>query len=279
MLALAGGMLVIPPGASAFTTAQADPTAPVNRSVGRLFINSQLSGTSKCSAAVVDAPNQSTLLTAGHCLSTAADGPTVSAKFIPGYQDGAAPFGTWTSARFVQAPQWNGVFNRRYDYGFVIVDRNPAGVPVEDVVGGLPLAFNQARDQAYRILGLPGEPLPYDGERLWACETAYAGDLMSDPGPGPLRISAECDFGVGASGGPWIGAGGAVASVSSTKGATTLRAPYFDNDAAALFQTAGTISTAPPVKKKKCKKKKKKGKKRALAAKKKCKKKKKKRKR
>ncbi len=268
---------MVPAEVSAFTTSQPDASTPPFQSVGRLFITSQNTGTARCSAAVVDAPNQSTIITAGHCLNTATDGPTVSATFIPGYSSGVAPFGEWRAQEFLQAPVWAASFNRRYDYGFIVLARN-GGRAVEDVVGGLPLVFDQPRAQAFRILGLPGEPTPpYDGSTLFSCDTVYEGDFLSDAGPGPLRMKAGCDFGIGASGGPWLNSQNAVASVSSTKigdPGTTLTAPYLDADAAALFATAGLISTAPPCKQ--AKKKKRKNKKRIASAAKKKKKKKKK---
>ena len=264
---------VVPAQAGAFTTTELDSTAPVIRSAGRLFVTSAITGVSRCSAAVVDAPNQSTVITAGHCLNDATDGPTVSATFAPGYHDGIAPFGLWTAKQFIQSPQWAASFNRRYDYGFVVIARNASLQPVEDVVGGLPIAFNQPREQSYRILGYPTEPTPpYDGSKLWACDTAYDSDFVSDATPGPPRIRAGCEFGVGASGGPWLNAQNALVSVSSTKTGTPANplntGPYLDGDAAALFATAGNISTAPPQTHRKCKKK---HRKRAAAAKKKCK--------
>lgn len=245
--ALAALAMVIPAEASAFTTSVLDSTAPGNRSVGRLFITSAATGTSRCSATVVDAPNQSTVITAGHCLNSATDGPTVSAIFVPGYYDGVEPFGRWNAKQFIQAPQWAAGFNRRYDYGFVVIARNGRRA-VEDAVGGLPIAFNQPRAQGYKILGLPGEPTPpYDGSKLFACDTVFAGDSVSDGNAGPPRMRAGCDFGIGASGGPWLNGATTVVSVSSTKLANppnTLTGPYLDGDAAALFATAGNISTA-----------------------------------
>jgi hypothetical protein len=267
--------LVLPAQAAAYTTTQVDPTAAVNRSVGRLFLNKP-NGTVKCTATVVDAPNRSTLFTAGHCLNSAGNGVASSATFAPGYHDGISPFGRWTSAQLLPSPLWDTV-SHRHDYGFIVVARDASGRAIEDVVGGLPMGFNLPRAQSYRILGLPAEPAPtYDGEKLWACDTSYAGDYTVGVGSGPPQMMAGCDFGGAASGGPWLTTGNVVASDNSfvpTVPANTMNGPYLDNDAAALFATAGNISTAPVKKKKKCKKKKK-GHKRALTAKKKCKKKK-----
>jgi hypothetical protein len=198
--ALIVAALALPAQAAGYTTAQLDSTAVSNRSVGKLFVTKP-SVTVKCTASVVDAPNRSILVTAGHCLKSAANGSATGVRFVPGYHDGLAPFGEWSAAKIVSAPQWDTV-NLRYDFGFIVAARNAQGVAVEDAVGALPIAFNQPRQQAYRIFGYPYEPTPkYDGQKLWACETAWSADV-GDPFPGPPQIRAGCDFGGGASGGP-----------------------------------------------------------------------------
>jgi V8-like Glu-specific endopeptidase len=244
----------------------------VNRSVGKLFLTTATGGKSSCTAAVVDAPNQSTLLTAGHCVNSPQNGlRTVS--FAPGYHEGIKPFGEWASFRILQPGPWAASYNRRYDFAFVVIRRNAKRKAVEDAVGALPIAFNQPRNQPYRIFGIPAEP-PYDGERLWACDST--GFETGGTLPGPSRVTAGCDFHGGASGGPWLSGQGAVGSVISEHVVLhpdVTIGPYLGDEAAALFALAGNVSTAPP---RKCKKKGK-GKTRAAAAKKKCKKKRKKR--
>jgi V8-like Glu-specific endopeptidase len=271
---LVGLALVVPAQVAAYTTTQLDPTTPGNRPVGKLFVDFP-AATEECTAAVVDAPNRSTILTAGHCLTSLANGSAASARFYPGFHDGVGPFGKWTQFQALPAPQWVGTTNHRYDYGFIVLGRNTAGAAIQDAVGALPIAFNQARAQTYRDLGIPGDPEPkYDGEHLWACDSGYAGDLTTDAGPGPLQMQIGCDFGHGSSGGPWLDPQGAIASVNSNSPSSDPyieRGPYLGSDAAALFASAGSISTAPVVHKK-CKKHKHHHN-RALVAKKKCKKK------
>ncbi len=270
--------LLLPAQAAAVTTTQLDSTVAPNRAVGKLFVDFP-DGTTACSAAVVDAPNQSTILTAGHCLSSVDHAGGISgARFYPGWRDNTAPFGRWEQFQVLPAPQWVGTTNYRYDYGFIVLARNAAGTAIEDAVGALPIAFNQPRVQDYRVFGYPREPTPpYDGQKLWACDTTWSGDVTTGAEPGPYRLEVECDFGHGASGGPWLSAQGAVASLSSTSpvGFPNIeRGPYLGGDAAALFATAGNISTAPPPvarRKRKCKKKRRKG--ARIAKKKKCKKK------
>jgi hypothetical protein len=144
--------------------------------------------------------------------------------------------------------------NKRYDYAFIVIARNGKGRGVEDAVGGLPIGFNQPRGQPYRLLGLPGEPTPpYDGQRPFACDTAYAGDV-GGAAPGPPMMAAGCDFKDGSSGGPWLSGAGAVTSVISggvPAHPDVIYGPYLDSDAASLFAAAGNVST---IVKKKCKK-------------------------
>jgi hypothetical protein len=164
-----------------------------------------------------------------------------------------------------------------FDFAFIVLAPDSRGRYVEDVVGGLPIVFNQARDQGYRLLGYPAEPSPFNGAQMWQCDSRYGGDVY-DPDPeeqyGPPIMYTGCDMGQGASGGPWLNPQGVVTSVTSTSLAdhpNILGGPYLGDEAAALF--ASVTGVAPPHKKK-CKKKKKKGHKRALVAKKKkCKKK------
>lgn len=255
-------------------------TTPPNRSVGKIvvrFPNGE-ANPSGCSASVVDANNQSTLITAAHCVYNSSKGGLgTSATFAPGYHDGVKPFGEWPSLNIVPSGPWALSGHSHFDFAFVVLRTDSRRRYVEDVVGGLPIAFNQPRNQAYRVLGYPGVPNPpYNGQQLWACDSTYGGDVY-DPDPdeqyGPPIMYTGCDFDHGASGGPWLNPTGVVSSVTSTTFASApniIGGPYLGDDAAALF--AQITGTAPP---KQCKKKRKKGKKSAAAAKKKkCKKKK-----
>lgn len=281
LLAIAAGftlLLATPGRAGAFTTAELDPATGAGRAVGKLYVDYP-NALEKCSASVVDSANRSTILTAAHCLTSSDGSSAIGARFYPGYRNGAGPAGRWDQLQALQPLQWRGS-NHRYDYAFIVLKRNASGAAVQDVAGALPIAFDQPRVQSYRVLGYPSAPSPpYDGERPWACDTAWLGDAV-DLNPGPQRLQVSCDFGVGASGGPWLGAGGAVASLSSTSPVASPdieNGPYLGSEAASLYATAAGISTAPPPvakrKRKRCKKGKR-GKKRSIAAKKKkCKKK------
>jgi hypothetical protein len=75
------------------------------------------------------------------------------------------------------------------------------GSNLEDEVGALQIAFNQACNQTYTQFGYPGEA-PYDGELLYSHVSGYAGaDTSLHFAPEPIKIAS--DFTQGASGGPW----------------------------------------------------------------------------
>jgi V8-like Glu-specific endopeptidase len=259
LLIAAAGLLALPPVASAdhlpFTTTLQDPLAPANRMVGRLSVKREDGTTQQCTAAVIDASNRSTVLTAAHCLLSPSHGGALSVLFRPGYHDGQAPLGTWPSSRQLLAVNWPVTFSNNFDYAFLLIDPNSSGIPIQTAVGALPIAFNQPRNQAYRIVGLPGMPNPpFDGQKLYACDTAYGEDAgLSEPGPPQMVVG--CDMGGGASGSPWINPQGVVASVLSDDLAPhhhIRSGPYLDQDAAALFEQASP--TEPPLQLRKCKK-------------------------
>ena len=87
------------------------------------------------------------------------------------------------------------------------------GAPIEDVVGGRPLATNTPRDQIYNAIGYPVNLAR--AQLMWACRGGYAGD---DPRPipgGPAPIGMGCDMKSGASGGGWVDDLGQLVSVTS----------------------------------------------------------------
>lgn len=232
-----------------FTRAQVEPRSiPM---VGKLrLVNDGVAAS--CSAAVIDAVSQSVALTAAHCVYSSSRGYPESGRFIPAYATGSGPFGEWPVKQYLPGDPWVLSGHSHYDWAFLILSRNSNGQAVEDVVGGLPIAFNQPRDQAYRILGYPAEPSPpFNGEQLWGCTTAWGQDFK-DPDPdeqyGPPGMVAGCDMGPGASGGPWLNSQGVVSGVlSTTFGGHTgiVGSPFLGDEAAAKFALAtGVPETA-----------------------------------
>jgi V8-like Glu-specific endopeptidase len=265
VLASAAQAVTIP-----FERTLTDTSAPPGIRTGKLFLTLSDGSQKDCSASSVDAPNRSTLITAAHCVfPNSRLGLAASATFAPGYHDGDSPYGQYFSRQIAVPPLW--IAGRsHFDYAFIVVGRSGKGRAVQDVVGANPIAFNQPRQQAYRLIGYPNDPdPPFTGQTSWKCNTAWGGESYA-PAPNqsdPPTILAGCDMGEGSSGGPWLTDQGVVASVTHTAvpgSPNVLGGPTLDDAAAALFASVNTISTATHCKKKK-------GHKSAVAAKKKCK--------
>jgi V8-like Glu-specific endopeptidase len=270
-LAAVVAALILAPAAQAvtipFERTLTDTNAAPGVRAGKLFLHWPDGAQTDCSASVVDAPNHSTLITAAHCVYTNRHlGRVQYVTFSPGYHDGSSPYGEYISREIAVPPLW--IAGRsHFDYAFIVVGRSSRGRAVQDVVGANPIAFNQPREQNYRLIGYPTDP-PFSGHTSWTCNTAWGGESNAPP-PNegdPPTILAGCDMGEGASGGPWLTDQGAVASVTHTtvpSSPNVLGGPTLDDSAAALFGSVNTISTATTTR---CKKK---GHRSAVAAKKK----------
>lgn len=273
-LALASSALAVT--SVPFTRALTDTNAPPGIQVGKIDMQWPDGANSDCSASVVDAPNRSTLITAAHCIYTSRHlGKAVSVRFAPGYNNGNSPYDQYFSREIAIPQQWI-AGSSQYDYAFIVVGRTRKGRAVQDLVGAIPIAFNQPRNQPYRLIGYPNSPdPPFNGATSWTCSSGPGVDSFA-PAPRqnePPTIVAGCDMGDGASGGPWLTDQGIVASVTHTTFPSTpnvLGGPFLDDAAAALFDSVKNISTV----RKKCRKKKQGKKSAAVAKKMKCRKKK-----
>lgn len=206
---------------------------------GRVFFRS--GGRSySCSGTVVTSPNESVVWTAGHCVNHAGrQGWVEKWIFVPGYDDGRAPYGKWT-ARELAAPQgWVEGGSPSYDIGAAVLDPNPGGWRIAEVVGSEGIAWNLPRAQDFVIYGYPAAGM-FDGGSLWACYSSYG---WSDPVPGPDPLAAGCNLTYGSSGGAWIiyRAGGSylnsVTSYSHPGERRVVYGPYFGDAAARLYET------------------------------------------
>jgi len=257
-----------------FTRTLTDTATPPGSRVGKIYTQFPNGTNSSCSASVVDAPNRSTLITAGHCVYRSFYGGQVTrATFVPGTRAGGArPFGSYQSQHVAVAYPWTLSGHSHFDLAFMVVGPNAKGRRVQDAVGGNPIAFNGVRNQAYRLLGYPSDP-PFDGYTGWTCNTQWGADNQ-DPDPdeqyGPPIMLAGCDQGHGASGGPWLTSSGSVASVISTLipgSPNVMGGPYLGDYAASLF---ASVSSLPVAVGKRCKKGKR-GRRSAVESRKKCK--------
>ncbi|MGR4879728.1 trypsin-like serine peptidase [Streptomyces sp. LARHCF249] len=178
------------------STARAAADAAAAR-VGALFAGG-LDGGHFCTAAVVRSEERDVIATAAHCLED--PGTTV---FAPGYRDGEAPYGTWKLTGVYLAPGWTAGEDPDDDIAFATVapaDGAPSE-PVEDLVGGFPVAAEQPAGATVTVIGYPSSE-----EAPLRCANTTA--LFS-----PTQRRIECpDLSGGTSGSPWL-VDGALAGV------------------------------------------------------------------
>ena len=219
-----------------------------NRSHGKVFFT--LGGTDYvCSGTALKAPAENVVWTAGHCVygSTGLlqEGFASNFEFVPAYRKGKTPFGEWPRANggLQATPEWkqssegclpaSNCGDVAHDFGAANVVK-VGGRTLQDTVGGRGIQFNGPRDRTYKAIGYP-QAAPFDGEKMFACRSAYKGKDSGQGNPPPMRIS--CDMTGGSSGGGWI-AGGKVASVVSYGYAgepNHLYGPYQGPSALGLF--------------------------------------------
>jgi hypothetical protein len=248
-------------GRSTYAAVQiADTAAPGIRTHGKLFFTKPGIGDFVCSGTVVNAPNESTVWTAGHCVYES-DTATYSTNFlfVPGYDEGAAPFGEWTAVDAYAAPGYVGSADLRDDVGALkmqvkqraktVAERATCSrfnkrrrrrrcrrrlvlVPIQDKVGARGIAFNQDETaQTFNAFGYPVVPGPrFDGQHLELCTSPLTSHdpFYSDRVP----IAIECDMRGGSSGGGWVISGGRVngtVSYGRTGFPNELFSPYFDS--------------------------------------------------
>ncbi len=99
-----------------------DTTQNPARQVGRLFLTLGDGSMGHCTATLVAATNQSTLLTAAHCLYTYADGWIESAYFCPGFNSGRCPLGAWPVRLSVVEEPWFSWEDSAYDVGIALLE-------------------------------------------------------------------------------------------------------------------------------------------------------------
>ncbi|HSI79499.1 MAG TPA: trypsin-like peptidase domain-containing protein [Solirubrobacterales bacterium] len=185
------------------------------RTHGKVFFRIPGQGNFVCSGTVVRSRGRNVVLTAGHCVYDDLT-RTFAANwmFVPAFRDGERPFGEWVAHRLATTSQFRAAVtdSERWDVGIAIVGRNRNGRGVQDRVGARRIGFNRPRDQSYRAFGYPAAS-PFDGRRMYRCDSPYRGDDPEFDPPRPMRI--DCDMTGGSSGGGWVSDGGFVASVIS----------------------------------------------------------------
>lgn len=189
-----------------------------------------------CSGTALLSPNKSVVWTAGHCVNEGPGAFATNWTFVPAYKDGAAPLGRFPARSLYTTSGWRDQGDFAYDLGAAVVGPSAAGQALTDVTGGRGIGVNYIRNQRFTAYGYPAAP-PFNGERLWLCDAAWAADDTTGTPP-PMAIG--CDMTAGSSGGGWI-VGSSVYSVNSygyTAEPNVIYGPYQGTDAAGLYNQA-----------------------------------------
>lgn len=208
-----------------------------------------------CTATVVNAPNRSTIVTAGHCVFNPDPDSNgyvngngfwhEDLRFCPGYEYGCK-LGVWKYRRASTTPAWVGGVSSRVNYSddmaVVLLKTDTAGRYVQNVTGSQGITFNQPTGLTRYSFGYPAPDSRwttyyYDGEDLIA---ATGRDSADSSYPGTMWMTNTMTG--GSSGGPWIISPnsswlGYVNSVNSFKpyGANYMNGPYFGNAEMKVF--------------------------------------------
>ena len=223
------------------------------RTYGKVFFTKATGGDFVCSGTVVNTQtsstspgNLSTIWTAGHCVSDGQGRFHTNWVFVPAYRDNVRPFGTWSARRLTTKTEWHSFSNFEQDVGAAVLNTQ-SGVAIQNRVGSMGIAFNQAYPQHWHSFGYP-QASPFNGQRQFACTASYARQADLSPRTNVPQIGIGCDFTGGSSGGGWIigwgSGGGWVNSVNSWKffaEPLAIYGPYHGTDALGLYNSARTL--------------------------------------
>lgn len=229
-----------------------DPKGPVTKwpiANGKIFFRN---ATDKkdyvCSGAVVNSDSKRLVSTAGHCVHGGPGGTWhQNLVFVPKYSNGAAPFGEFQAAQLRTFNDWMnyGASGRGFnsDVAFATMYANADGDLPANKVGGHGLLTGGALGSFdAQIFGYPANL--QGGEYQYVC-TRSTGTRFN--GVYNFNSVAGCQFGGGASGGPWLAeysntsALGMLRSVNSfgpSDSVEYIAGPFFRADVHTLWQNA-----------------------------------------
>lgn len=196
-------------GSSSSSVASAEVPLPYPSAHGKVFFTDD-GRNYVCSGTAVSSLNESVVWTAGHCVN---DGPgdfVTNFQFVPAYRDGAAPYGRFAASTLLTTSGWAQSGEWGVDLGAAVVGSNASGQTLTDAVAERALVFDSPRVQPYKLYGYPAAK-KFSGERLRVCNTSW----LLDDSALPPTMGVSCDMTGGSSGGSWVTASGAVASVVS----------------------------------------------------------------
>jgi hypothetical protein len=226
------------PGSGAGSATSVEVPLPYPSAHGKVFFTD--SGINYvCSGSAVLSTNESVVWTAGHCVNEGPGSFYTNFLFVPAYRDGAAPYGKFAGSTLLTSSGWQQGGEFGVDVGAAVVGTNQSGQSLSDAVAERPLVFNSVRNQSYQLYGYPAAR-KFNGQRMRVCNTAWS---MNDTSTTPDTMGVPCDMTGGSSGGGWVTASGAIASVisygySSLK--NVLFGPHQETEAQLLYSTAQT---------------------------------------
>ena len=226
------------PGGSSKPGASVEVPLPYPSAHGKVFFTDD--GVNYvCSGSAIASANESVVWTAGHCVNEGPGDFYTNFMFVPAYRDGAAPYGRFAAPTLLTTSGWKEDGEFGVDVGAAVVGSNESGLSLSDAVAERPLVFNSIRNQSYQLYGYPAAR-KFDGQRMRVCNTAWS---LNDTSTTPATMGAPCDMTGGSSGGGWVTASGAVASVISYSYSSlrnVLFGPHQETEAQLLYSTAQT---------------------------------------
>jgi V8-like Glu-specific endopeptidase len=199
-----------PSGGSTSATSFESPL-PYPSAHGKVFFTDNRGVNYVCSGTALTSTNQSVVWTAGHCVN---EGPGAFYKnflFVPAYRNGSEPYGEFAGPTLLTTSGWQASGEFGVDVGAAVVGRNRSGQTLDQAVAERPIVFNSLRNQSYKLFGYPAAG-KFSGGLMRVCDTAWA---RNDTSTTPDTMGVPCDMTGGSSGGGWVTASGAVASVIS----------------------------------------------------------------
>jgi V8-like Glu-specific endopeptidase len=226
-------------GGGTSTGASSEVPQPYPSTYGKVFFTSNTGVNYVCSGSAVASANESVVWTAGHCVNEGPGDFYTNFLFVPAYRDGVAPYGKFAASTLLTTSGWQASGEFGVDVGAAVVGANAAGLTLSDAVAEAPLVFNAPRGQSYRLYGYPAAK-KFSGQRMRVCETSW---LLDDASATPATMGVSCDMTGGSSGGAWVTASGAIASVVSY-GYASLRnvlfGPHLEAEAESLYAAAAS---------------------------------------
>ncbi|MEV5375203.1 FG-GAP-like repeat-containing protein [Streptomyces nondiastaticus] len=260
---LASGPALVAPRTSVASVAAPAPAGTPQGTYGDgipmvgTFFSSDPTGTTYCTASVVQSPGRNLVLTAGHCAQGLAG--RTQQIFVPQYRKGLdaahQPYGVFPVERVFGDPRYTRNStgpDSDLDVGFARLGPNSRGEQAETVTGGLRLTPTPRWTSTVTVVGYPGSH--NTDQRALSC-TVPTSRLS-----GQHQLQMKCGgFYGGTSGSPWIvgydasaRTGDIIGSLGGWNGGGTLTgedwisyAPVFGSEVRALYQDA--IADRTPV--------------------------------